>query len=55
MEQVEEKTKGEVSLMTVTEIKWEPYVGEEIITNITIRKGKKIHERAWYADKGKAL
>ena len=37
MEQVEEKTKGEVSLMTVTEIKWEPYVGEEIITNITIR------------------
>ena len=34
MEQVEEKTKGEVSLMTVTEIKWEPYVGEEIITNI---------------------
>ena len=36
MEQVEEKTKGEVSLMTVTEIKWEPHVGEEIITNITI-------------------
>ena len=55
MEQVEEKTKGEVSLMTVTEIKWEPYVGEEIITNITIRKGKKIHERAWYSDKVKAI
>ena len=34
-------------------IEWEPYKGEEIISNITIRKGKKIFEKEYYYDKAK--
>ena len=36
-------------------IAWEPYTGETIIVNTIIRKGKKIHERKFYADKVKAV
>ena len=30
---------------------WKPYEGEEIITNITIKNGKKTYTRQWYPDK----
>ena len=33
---------------------WKPYEGEEIITNITIKNGKKTYTRQWYPDKVKA-
>lgn len=36
-------------------IKWEPYVGEEIIVNTIIRGGKRIHEKEFFEDKVKAV
>ena len=36
-------------------IKWEPYTGEEITVNTIIRKGKKIIEKGYYADRVKAV
>ena len=35
-------------------IEWKPYKGETIVINTTIRKGKKIQEKAFYEDKVKA-
>ena len=36
-------------------IEWEPYLGETVNTHLTIRKGKKIQETAYYEDKVKAV
>lgn len=36
-------------------IDWEPYKGETVNTNLTIRKGKKYQETAWYDDRVKAV
>ena len=35
----------------VLPIEWEPYKGEEITVNTIIRKGKRIFEKEFYADK----
>ena len=42
-------------MSTIAEIKWEPYAGETVNTNLTIRDGKKIQETAFYEDKVKAV
>ena len=42
-----------MSYRNANPIEWEPYKGEEIISNITIRKGKKIFEKEYYYDKAK--
>ena len=39
---------------TDLEIKWKPYEGETVNTNLIIRNGKKIQETAFYEDKVKA-
>ena len=39
----------------VLPIEWEPYKGEEITVNTIIRKGKRIFEKEFYADKVKAV
>ena len=44
-----------LSMNTIKEIKWEPYAGETVNTNLIIRKGKKIQETAFYEDKVKAV
>ncbi len=36
-------------------IQWEPYEGETVNTHLTIRKGKKIQETAYYEDRVKAV
>ena len=41
--------------MIPKEIKYEPYIGEEITVNTIIRKGKKILEKKFYKDKVKAI
>ncbi len=38
----------------IKEIKWEPYRGETVNTNLIIRKGKKTQETAFYEDRVKA-
>jgi len=43
-----------LSMKTIAEIKWEPYIGETVNTNLIIRNGKKIQETAYYEDKVKA-
>ena len=40
---------------TISEIKWKPYEGETVNTNLIIRNGKKIQETAFYEDKVKAV
>jgi len=42
-------------MTTISEIKWTPYVGETVNTNLIIRNGKKIQETAFYEDKVKAI
>ena len=37
------------------EIKWEPYAGETVNTNLIIRGGKKYQETAFYKDKVNAV
>ena len=37
------------------EIKWEPYAGETVNTNLIIRGGKKYQETAFYKDRVKAI
>ena len=39
---------------TISEIKWKPYKGETVNTNLIIRNGKKIQETAFYEDAVKA-
>ena len=36
-------------------IEWKPYKGETVNTHLTIRKGKKIQETAYYEDRVKAV
>ena len=36
-------------------IEWTPYVGETVVLNTVIRKGKKIQETAFYEDPVKAV
>ena len=36
-------------------IEWKPYEGETVNTHLTIRKGKKIQETAYYEDRVKAV
>ena len=36
-------------------ITWEPYKGETVNTNLTIRQGKRIQETAYYEDRVKAV
>ena len=38
----------------VLPIEWQKYVGEEIVVNTIIRKGKRIQEKEFYEDKVKA-
>jgi hypothetical protein len=40
---------------TILEIKWKPYDGEIVNTNLVIRKGKKIFETAFFEDRVKAV
>ena len=40
---------------TISEIKWKPYDGEIVNTNLIIRKGKKIQETAFFQDRVKAV
>ena len=40
---------------TISEIKWKPYDGEIVNTNLVIRKGKKIQETAFFQDRVKAV
>lgn len=40
---------------TILEIKWKPYDGEIVNTNLVIRKGKKIQETAFFEDRVKAV
>ena len=40
---------------SVEAIEWSPYIGETIITKITIRGGKKIQETEFYEDRVKAV
>jgi hypothetical protein len=40
---------------TILEIKWKPYNGEIVNTNLVIRKGKKIFETAFFEDRVKAV
>jgi hypothetical protein len=42
-------------MTTIAEIKWEPYAGETVNTNLIIRNGKKIQETAFYEDTVKAV
>jgi hypothetical protein len=42
-------------MSTISEIKWKPYDGEIVNTNLIIRKGKKIQETAFFEDKVKAV
>ena len=42
-------------MSTIAEIKWEPYAGETVNTNLIIRNGKKIQETAFYEDTVKAV
>ena len=35
----------------VLPIEWQKYVGEEIVVNTIIRKGKRIQEKEFYEDK----
>ena len=39
----------------ISEIKWKPYNGEIVNTNLVIRKGKKIQETAFFKDRVKAV
>ena len=39
----------------ISEIKWTPYNGEIVNTNLVIRKGKKIQETAFFKDRVKAV
>ena len=39
----------------ISEIKWKPYNGEIVNTNVVIRKGKKIQETAFFKDRVKAV
>ena len=36
-------------------IAWEPYKGETVNTHLTIRKGERIQETAFYEDRVKAV
>jgi len=50
------KTFTEIHLMTKIEpIEWKPYVGETVIINTIIRKGKRIQETAFYEDRVKTV
>jgi hypothetical protein len=40
---------------TLDPIEWKPYEGETVNTHLTIRKGKKIQETAFYKDRVKAV
>ena len=40
---------------TDTVIEWKQYKGETVNTNLTIRKGKRIQETAFYEDRVKAV
>ncbi len=42
-------------MSTISEIKWKPYDGEIVNTNLIIRKGKKIQETAFFEDRVKAV
>ena len=42
-------------MSTISEIKWKPYDGEILNTNLIIRKGKKIQETAFFEDRVKAV
>jgi hypothetical protein len=43
-----------LSMNTILEIKWKPYEGETVNTDLIIRNGKKIQETAFYEDRVKA-
>jgi hypothetical protein len=63
MEKDSSETRGEISIMQtintgkkgIEPIKWEPYKGEEVCINMTIRKGKRIREMKYFEDRVKAV